>query len=83
MLHGATFVVYVLLTLHGFGAGTDTPVLTGMYGSSVLLIVFLTTYRVLQSKAAARPGAETDAATQVTSAGGDTRSSRSLAAGSR
>jgi predicted ferric reductase len=54
LLHGATFVFYVLVTLHGFGAGTDTPSLASLYSGSVVLIIFLTIYRVLASRMPAR-----------------------------
>lgn len=55
-LHYSTFLVYILGTLHGLMAGTDSGQM-GMkllYGLSVGLILFLVNYRLL-SRAAPRP----------------------------
>lgn len=52
-LHYLTFVVYVLVTLHGAMAGTDSGNL-GMqviYWGSGLIVFFLTNFRLLTSKA--------------------------------
>ena len=51
-LHYATFGVYILATLHGVMAGTDTANL-GMqvlYWGSGLIVLFLTNFRLLVSK---------------------------------
>lgn len=51
-LHYLTFVVYVLATVHGAMAGTDSGNLgmQGMYWGSGLLVFFLTNYRLLTGK---------------------------------
>jgi hypothetical protein len=48
-LHYLTFPLYLLVTLHGFMAGTDSgePGARGMYLGSILLVLFLTNYRLL------------------------------------
>lgn len=51
-LHYATFGVYILATLHGVMAGTDTANL-GMqvlYWGSGLLVLFLTNFRLVAGK---------------------------------
>ena len=49
MLHYLSFAVYVLATIHGLTAGTDTSKLSMqvMYLGSGLFVIFLTTYRLL------------------------------------
>lgn len=60
MIHYSTFGMYGLVTLHGLMAGTDSWT-TGtnlMYVGSILLVLFLTNYRVMVGKeAASRPAA--------------------------
>lgn len=46
-LHYLTFVAFILLTLHGWAAGTDQVQLATMYVVSSALTLFLTVYRVL------------------------------------
>lgn len=46
-LHYLTFAAFILLTLHGWTAGTDQVQLAAMYVVSGALTLFLTTYRVL------------------------------------
>lgn len=48
-LHYLTFPLYLLVTVHGLMAGTDShaPGMRAMYVGSALLVLFLTTYRVL------------------------------------
>ena len=57
MLHYTTFVFYVLVTLHGIMAGTDSHSsgAQAMYVGSALLVSFLTAYRVLTTTPAPRP----------------------------
>jgi hypothetical protein len=55
ILHYCTFGMYGLVTLHGLMAGTDSWT-TGtnlMYVGSVLIVLFLTNYRVIAGKEAA------------------------------
>lgn len=51
-LHYLSFVVYILATVHGLAAGTDSSMLGMqlMYLGSGLLIFFLTTYRLLTGR---------------------------------
>lgn len=48
-LHSLTFVAYALVTVHGLTAGTDSPNpgMKVVYIGSSLLVLFLTTYRLL------------------------------------
>lgn len=46
-IHYASFLVYLLITLHGIIAGSDTPSLWLFYLFSVSSIMFLTIYRIL------------------------------------
>ena len=48
-LHSLTFVAYALVTVHGLTAGTDSPNpgMKAVYIGSSLLVLFLTTYRLL------------------------------------
>jgi len=48
-LHLLTFVAYLLVTIHGLAAGTDSgePGMTLHYAGSGLLVLFLTNYRLL------------------------------------
>ena len=52
MLHYLTFVAYVLVTLHGLAAGTDSGEsgMRAVYASSALLVLFLANYRLLSAK---------------------------------
>ena len=52
-LHYLTFAVYILATLHGAMAGTDSgnPGMQAIYWGSGLLVFFLTNYRMLTGKA--------------------------------
>ncbi|MCA9919475.1 MAG: ferric reductase-like transmembrane domain-containing protein [Anaerolineales bacterium] len=51
-LHYATFAVYILATVHGVMAGTDTANLgmQALYWGSGLLVLFLTNFRLLVGK---------------------------------
>ncbi|MFZ0546293.1 MAG: hypothetical protein WAM60_12690 [Candidatus Promineifilaceae bacterium] len=51
-LHYLTFVVYILVTIHGVMAGTDSgnPGMRILYLGSGLLVFFLTNYRLLSGK---------------------------------
>ncbi|MCB8945665.1 MAG: ferric reductase-like transmembrane domain-containing protein [Ardenticatenaceae bacterium] len=51
-LHYATFVAYILATVHGLMAGTDSsqPGMRVLYVGSGLLVFFLTNYRLLMGK---------------------------------
>ncbi|RME46218.1 MAG: hypothetical protein D6791_08960 [Chloroflexi bacterium] len=57
LLHYGSFAVYLLVTAHGLGAGTDaeTPAIVGYYGLTGLFIYFLTVYRILVSVQRPRP----------------------------
>lgn len=48
-LHALTFVAYILVTLHGLKAGSDShkPGMQAMYLGSGMLVLFLTNYRLL------------------------------------
>lgn len=45
-LHYLAFVAYLLVTLHGWQAGTDRNAFGWLYGGSALLVGFLTFYRI-------------------------------------
>ncbi len=49
LIHYLTFPMYGIVTLHGFMAGTDSGQLgtNAMYLGSILLVLFLTNYRVM------------------------------------
>ncbi len=53
-LHFATFVTYMLVSVHGMLAGSDTktPFMLSVYAFSYASIVFMSIYRVLLMKAA-------------------------------
>jgi hypothetical protein len=59
LLHYLTFPAFVLATVHGLLAGTDSvePSMRIMYAGSVLLILFLTNYRLLAGRKAKREAA--------------------------
>lgn len=46
-LHYLTFGVYILVTLHGWLAGTDSATFGWLYGASAFIVIFLTIYRVI------------------------------------
>ncbi|MCP4359444.1 MAG: hypothetical protein GY796_15645 [Chloroflexi bacterium] len=46
-LHYLTFAAFILATLHGWTAGTDSVQLATMYVASGLSVLFLTLYRIL------------------------------------
>ncbi|MGB8645570.1 MAG: ferric reductase-like transmembrane domain-containing protein [Anaerolineae bacterium] len=48
-LHYVSFLVYVLIVLHGILAGTDTPSLMWVYIASGAATYFLTMYRIIQT----------------------------------
>ena len=48
-LHYFTFGAYILTTLHGWQAGTDSAQLTPIYWTSLTLVLFLTVYRILDA----------------------------------
>ena len=52
-LHYLTFLAFVMVTLHGWMAGTDNQLLAGLYVASSSAVAFLTSYRILN---AAIPG---------------------------
>lgn len=56
-LHYLSFVIYFLLTVHGFFAGTDTtaPVVLGMYILTSVTVYFLLLVRIFDSVRAPRP----------------------------
>ncbi|MCA9971354.1 MAG: ferric reductase-like transmembrane domain-containing protein [Anaerolineales bacterium] len=53
-LHYLTFAAYLLVTVHGAAAGTDSanPGMTALYWGSGLLVLFLTNYRLVAGKTA-------------------------------
>ena len=53
-LHFSTFLAFLLVTLHGVLAGTDTPVLLPLYIAAGISILFLTLYRIFITMPAAR-----------------------------
>jgi predicted ferric reductase len=55
LLHYTSFVVYLLVTLHGILAGTDAPNLMQVYLALGTAIYFLTMYRIVQSVKAPAP----------------------------
>jgi len=46
-LHYASFLIFLLITVHGLFAGTDTATLWPLYLASAASILFLTLYRIL------------------------------------
>jgi len=46
-LHYLTFGTYVLITLHGWLAGTDSAAFGWLYGISAFTVIFLTLYRII------------------------------------
>lgn len=48
-LHYLTFGVYLLTTLHGWVAGTDSQLLSPIYLGSILIVAFLTIYRIVSA----------------------------------
>ncbi len=66
-LHYTSFVIYLLITVHGIFSGTDAPALMWVYAGFGLATYFLTIYRIVQTirvtpPAAARHPAPTPAA---------------------
>lgn len=62
-VHYLTFVVFGLVTWHGWAAGTDTALL-GMrllYGGSTAVVLFLTNYRIITAVQAKRTAASAPA----------------------
>lgn len=53
-LHYTTFGAYVMATVHGYMAGTDSAQLATMYGASSVLVLFLTLYRILAAGSSAK-----------------------------
>jgi len=53
LIHLASFLAYIAVTLHGLMAGTDSPLWTTqlMYAGTALVIVFLTVYWVFMALA--------------------------------
>ncbi len=47
LIHYASFLVFILITLHGLIAGSDTSILWPLYVTSFGSILFLTLYRIL------------------------------------
>ena len=45
--HYLTFASYAMVTLHGWLVGTDSTTFAWLYGSSSLLVIFLTVYRIV------------------------------------
>lgn len=45
-LHYVTFAAYFMVTLHGWQSGTDSNAFGWLYGGSLLLVGFLTFYRI-------------------------------------
>lgn len=56
MLHYLTFVAFLLATFHGWIAGTDQVQLRLMYIASILLVSYLSLYRIQLAVARRRPG---------------------------
>ncbi len=54
-LHYTSFVVYILITLHGIFSGTDFATLMAVYVCAGMAVFFLTLYRVLYSPKADAP----------------------------
>ncbi len=63
-IHMTSFVAYWATTLHGVTAGTDSSnrVLLAAYVGSAVTITFLTAYRVMVGRGAARPSTRTPTA---------------------
>lgn len=57
LLHYGSFAVYLLITVHGLGAGTDThtPIMVAVYGLTTVITYFLIIYRILTSVRQTRP----------------------------
>ncbi len=53
-LHYLTFAVYVMITLHGWLAGTDSVAFAWLYGTSAFIVLFLTIYRIITAVRSAR-----------------------------
>ena len=51
LIHYASFLIYIFVTIHGLWAGTDTraPAILGVYAVTIVATYFLTMYRVLVS----------------------------------
>jgi predicted ferric reductase len=51
LIHYASFVVYLFVTVHSLWSGTDatTPAMLGLYALTILATYFLTVYRILVS----------------------------------
>ncbi len=51
LIHYASFVVYLFVTVHAFWGGTDAtaPAMLGLYGLTILATYFLTVHRILVS----------------------------------
>ena len=49
VIHYLSFIAFLFAALHGLFAGTDSPLWTvqGMYAVTILVVVFLTAYRIL------------------------------------
>jgi predicted ferric reductase len=64
IIHYLTFPIYGLVTLHGFMTGTDSGTLgtNAMYLGSVLLVLFLTNYRVMAAQQTRRKNEAANAA---------------------
>lgn len=60
-LHYLSFAIFVLATIHGVAAGTDSskPAMQLMYLGSGLVVFFLSTYRMLTGRAQPATGART------------------------
>ncbi len=50
LIHYSSFLVFILITLHGVKAGTDAATLWPLYLTSATSILFLTIYRILITK---------------------------------
>ncbi len=46
-LHYLAFGAYLMVTVHGLMAGTDTGLLGSMFGASAVSVIFLTLYRIM------------------------------------
>ncbi|HLW59629.1 MAG TPA: ferric reductase-like transmembrane domain-containing protein [bacterium] len=57
LLHFTSFAIYLLVTAHALGAGTDsrTPLAVAIYGSGSLVICFMTAHRITVSTRVPRP----------------------------
>jgi predicted ferric reductase len=56
LLHGGSFAVYLLVTVHGLAAGSDSghPAVLTLYAVSSLSVAFLTTFRILVTRRSPR-----------------------------